>query len=177
MTLVLRTSIDPQRLEEEVRQQLLAIDKDRPLYSVTSMEHVFENTFAPQRYNMILVGLFASLALILAAIGIYGAIAYSVSRRSREIGVRLALGAKPADVLWMVLRQGGKLAGIGVLIGLITAWAATRLMRGLLYGVGSGDVGTYLVTALVILVVAFIATYIPARRATNVDPIMALRYE
>jgi putative ABC transport system permease protein len=132
---------------------------------------------AQPRFNMLLLGVFAGVALVLAAIGIYGVIAYSVAQRTREIGIRMALGAQRADMLGMILRQSVTLVIVGLVIGLVASFAATRLLKSLLYGVGTTDVGTYALVVFVLGAAALLASYIPARRAMRVDPMVALRHE
>jgi putative ABC transport system permease protein len=141
------------------------------------MEQRISDSVAPRRFNMFLLGLFAVLALILAAIGIYGIMAFSVGQRTHEIGVRMALGARSSDVLKLVLRNGLGLALIGIVLGLAIAFAATRVLSTLLYGVSATDPMTFFGEALLLAFVALLACYIPARRATKVDPLEALRYE
>ena len=141
------------------------------------MEDVVSDSLAQRRFAMQVVGLFGVLALLLASIGIYGVMAYSVSQRTREIGIRVALGASRGNILRWVMRQGLALIAIGVATGLIAAFALTRLLRTLLFGVAPTDSVTYGALAIVLAVVALLACYIPARRATKVDPLVALRYE
>ena len=177
MTLLVRTTGEPLGLMSNVREQLRAIDKDVPVAHIQTMEQVFSASVAQQRFSMLIVGLFAGLALILATVGIYGVMAYSVTQRSHEIGVRMALGARTSQVLRMILKDGMALALIGVAIGLAAAFGLTRLMRALLFGVTPTDAITLIVVPLTLLGVALVACYIPARRATKVDPLVALRYE
>jgi putative ABC transport system permease protein len=177
MTLVVRTAGDPSTLTSSVRQQVLAIDQDQPVYNVRTIEQVWADSVAPQRLNMLLLGIFAAVALILAAVGIYGVMAYSVTQRAHEVGIRLALGAQPRDVLKMIIKQGMALTLIGVIIGLMGAFALTRWMSALLFGVKPADPATFAGIASLLAAVALLATLIPARKATKVDPLTALRYE
>jgi len=144
---------------------------------VTTLEPRLAETVAPRRFQMLLFGVFAVLALALAAVGVYGVIAYSVSRRTHEIGIRIALGARPRDVLLMVVRQGMMLSLVGVFIGLAAALAVTRVLKGLLFELSVTDPPTFTMIAALMLGVAFLACYLPARRATKVDPMIALRQE
>jgi putative ABC transport system permease protein len=141
------------------------------------MEGVLAASIAQRRMSMLLVGIFASVALTLAAVGIYGVIAYSVAQRTREIGIRMALGAQSRDVLRMVVGQGMWLAGGGLALGLVAAFILTRVMASLLYGVSATDPFTFVAVSLLLALIALLASYIPARRATKVSPIVALRYE
>ncbi|HVG31967.1 MAG TPA: ABC transporter permease [Pyrinomonadaceae bacterium] len=177
MSLVVRTTSDPSMMITGVRDQVLAIDKDQPVFDIKTMDQRLSKAVAQSRFIMLLLGLFSALALILAAVGIYGVMAYVVSQRTHEIGIRMALGAQSRDVLRMVVRQGMTLTFIGVAIGLVAAFALTRLMSSLLYGVTATDPLTFITVALVLSIVALLAIFIPARRATRVDPMEALRYE
>ncbi len=177
MTLVLRTTGPIAALVEETKKQIWSVDSQIPITDILSMEDLMAVSLAQQRFNMLLLALFAVLALILAAVGIYGLMAYSVSQRTHEIGVRLAIGAQPRDVLRLVLRDGAKLTLVGVAIGIIAALALTRLMASLLFEVTPTDPTTFAAVAILLAVVAFAACYIPARRATRVDPMVALRYD
>jgi ABC-type antimicrobial peptide transport system permease subunit len=141
------------------------------------MESLLSASLAQPRFNMMLLGTFAGTAMVLAAIGIYGVIAYSVAQRTREIGIRMALGAQRGDMLRMVLRQSLTIVGIGLGVGLIGALVTTRLMRTLLYGVSANDFSTYGIVLVLLAAAALLASYLPARRAMKVDPIVALRYE
>ena len=175
--LVVRTASDPMSLISAVRTQVSAIDRDQPLYNVRSMDQVLDDSVSRQRFNMLLISIFTAVALVLAAVGIYGVISYSVSHRSHEIGIRMALGARQADILKMVIEHGLKLALAGVGIGLVAAFILTRVISSLLYGVSAIDPFTFASGAIVLIGVAIMACYIPARRATKVDPMIALRYE
>jgi putative ABC transport system permease protein len=177
MYLVVRTVNDPSSFAAAVRSEVASLDPDQPVSSVMTMDQRISDSVAPRRFNMFLLGLFAVLAMILAAIGIYGIMAFSVGQRTHEIGVRMALGARSTDVLKLVLRNGLGLALIGIVIGLAIAFAATRVLATLLYGVSATDPVTFLGEALLLAAVALLACYIPARRATKVDPLVALRYE
>jgi putative ABC transport system permease protein len=177
VTMVARTSTDPLTIAPEVKNQVLAIDKDTPLHSVQTMEQIVAASLSKQRFSMLLFGIFASVALVLAAIGIYGVMSYTVTQRTHEIGVRMALGAKRADVLKLVVRQGMTLAIIGLAIGIGAAFLLTRLMASLLFDVSTTDPTTFAMLAVLLAAVALLACYIPARRATKVDPMVALRYE
>jgi putative ABC transport system permease protein len=177
MTLVLRTSGPVTGLVDEVKKQIWSVDSQIPVSDILSMEDIMAVSLAQQRFNMLLLALFAVLALILAAVGIYGLMAYSVSQRTHEIGVRLAIGAQRRDVLRLVLKDGARLTILGIAIGIIAALALTRLMASLLFEVTPTDPATFAAVAILLAVVAFAACYIPARRATRVDPMVALRYD
>jgi putative ABC transport system permease protein len=175
--LAVKTKSDPTTLTAAIRNEVLQIDKDQPISNVRTMQDIVADTVAPQKFATWLLGIFAATAMLLAAIGIYGVMAYSVTQRTHEIGIRMALGAGQKDVLRMVVGQGMKLALIGVAIGLAGAFAATRLMSSLLFGVSATDPLTYGGVALLLAAVALFACLIPARKATKVDPMIALRYE
>ena len=175
--LVLRTNHDPWTLASTVRQEIAALDRSVPAYQVATMDQLLSSTLATQRFNLFLLVLFAALALGLAAIGIYGVLAFSVSRRRQEIGIRLALGARPGDVLRLVVRQGMRLVMAGIVLGVAGALALTRLMSSLLYGVSATDPATFILVSVLLAIVAFIACCVPARRAMRLDPIAALRAE
>ena len=177
MTLVVRSTNDPASLTAAVRREVWAVDKDQPLAEISAMDQLFAKAVAPQRFNMLLVGLFAALALTLASIGIYGVIAYSVTQRGQEMGVRLALGASSRDILVLVIGQALRTSLLGVGVGLVAAFALTRVMSSLLFEVSATDPFVFAVLAVLLTGVALIASYIPARRATKVDPLVALRYE
>jgi putative ABC transport system permease protein len=177
MAIYLRTDVAPLSLMQSVREQVRAVDRDLPVFGERTMAQVATESLGRRKFAMQLVGLFGVLALLLSAVGIYGVIAYSVSQRTREIGVRVALGASSSAILRWVLKQGMILTIAGVGVGLLGALALTRLLRSLLFGIGPADVLTYGVLAALLIVVALIACYVPARRATKVDPLVALRYE
>jgi putative ABC transport system permease protein len=177
MTVVVKTASDPMGIVSAARQQVLEIDPNQPVYNVNTMEQLRADSIAPDRLTLMLLGSFAAVALILAGVGIYGVMAYSVTQRTHEIGIRMALGARQGDVLGMVIRQGMKLAVVGVAIGLGGAWVATRLMSSLLFGVSATDPVTFAVISVILTGVALGACFVPARRATKVDPMIALRYE
>ena len=175
--LVARTAGDPLDLVAAVRQQIYALEVKEPISNVETMEQLLARSVASRRFQMSLFGVFAAMALLLAAVGVYGVIAYSVSRRTHEIGIRMALGARRRDVLLMVVRQGMTLALVGVSIGLVAALWLTPVLKGLLFGLSATDPPTFLLIAALLLGVAFMACYLPARRATRVDPLAAIRYE
>jgi putative ABC transport system permease protein len=175
--LVIRTSADPLSLASAVRGEIKGLDTELAFAGVKSLEQVVYESVAEPRYRTTLLGLFAAVALLLAAIGLYGVLSYAVSQRTNEIGIRMALGARGADVLRMVIGHGIKLSLIGVLLGLGAALALTRLMRGLLFEVSAADPLTFAAIALLLTLVALVACWIPARRATKVDPMIALRCE
>jgi putative ABC transport system permease protein len=175
--LVVSTSVEPQSLTSAVRGAVWGIDRDQPVSNVRTMEDVLSESIARQRFSMLLLGIFAAVALLLAAVGLYGVMSYTVAQRTREIGLRMALGAQRSDVLMLVVGQGLKLALAGVALGLVAAFLLTRVMSSLLFGVSPTDPATLAVISLVLVAVALLAAYIPARRATKVDPLIALRYE
>ncbi len=176
-SLLIRTEMDAAQLIPAVRAQAREIDPQLAVYQIESMDELLSNTVAGPRFNMWLLATFASVALAMAGIGVYGVMAYSVSRRTHEIGVRMALGAARSDLAGMVLRSGLGLTAAGTALGLGAAYGLTRLMSSLLYGVEATDAATFLVVTLVQAVVALVASYVPAHRAMRVDPMVALRYE
>ncbi len=177
LSLVVRTSSPPSTLISAISNAVHEVDREQPVVGVITMDDILADSLSHQRFNMLLLSAFSGLALLLAAIGIYSVLAYSVRRRMSEIGVRMALGAQRGDILRMILGQGTKLAFIGTGIGIAAAFGLTRLMASQLFGVTATDPVTFLSVAALIVLVALAACYIPARRATKVDPIVALRYE
>jgi putative ABC transport system permease protein len=175
--LVTRTTGDPNTMAAAVRGAIQQIDPELPVFRVTTMERMVEDSMAQRRFAMTLFGIFAAVALVLASVGLYGVMSYSVSQRTNEIGIRMALGARVPDVLAMVVRQGMKLSLAGVAIGLVGAFALTRLMTTLLFNISPTDPLTFAAVAVLLVGVALAACYVPARRATKVDPMVALRYE
>jgi len=175
--LVVRTEVEPLSLAGTVRKTVWEVDKDQPVSNISTMEDVLSESIARQRFSMLLLGIFAAVALVLAAVGIYGVMSYTMAQRTHEIGIRMALGAQRRDVLKLAVGQGLKLVLIGVAVGLALALALTRVMSSLLFGVSATDPATLITISLVLISVALLASYIPARRATKVDPMIALRYE
>jgi putative ABC transport system permease protein len=177
MSLAIRTAREPLTLAPAVEQEVRAVDPDQPVYQVRTMQQLKSEWVSQRFLALLLVGLFAGAALALAAVGIYGVMAYSVTQRTHEIGIRVALGAGPGNVLRMILAQGAGLAGMGLAAGIGVALILTRLMKSLLYGVSATDPLAYLGGVALLFGVALLACWLPARRATRVDPIVALRYE
>ena len=177
MILVVRTATAPASLTAAVRGEIAAVDSRQPVWNVATMEDVVSTSAAQRRFSMTLFVLFGVLATVLAAVGIYGVISYTVAQRTREIGIRMALGADAGAVLQMVLRDGFRLALIGIAVGVAGAFGVARLISNLFFGVKPDDPFTFAVAPLVLAAVALLACYIPARRATRVDPLEALRYE
>ena len=160
-----------------IRRAVHEVDAQNYVPKPTPLRDLLSQTLAQPRFNMALLGVFAIVAVVLAAVGIYGVIAYSVSQRTKEIGIRMALGAQRTDMLHMILRQSLLMVAIGIGLGLAGALAATRLMSALLFGVGAGDISTYMSVIVLLGSAALLASFIPARRAMKVDPMVALRYE
>jgi predicted permease len=177
MVLVLRTQGDPMRMVAAMRNETAALDKDLPLSDVKTLDQVSNAAVARTRFTMLLLSVFAGVALLLAAVGIYGVMSYSVTQRTHEIGIRVALGAQRGDVVSLVARQGMTLALAGLGAGLVAALALTRVMSSLLFGVGATDPITFAVIAVLLIGVALGACFVPARRATKMDPMIALRHE
>jgi putative ABC transport system permease protein len=177
MDLLVRTDGDPMRLAPALRAQVAALDKDPTIVSLETLEGTLAEMLAPRRFTMVLLGLFAGIALILAAAGIYGLLQYSTTQQTHDIGIRMALGARGMDVLKVVLGQGLKLTLMGVATGVTGALALTRVLSSLLYGVTPTDPVTLVSVSFVLIGVALLASYLPARRAARIDPMVALRYE
>jgi putative ABC transport system permease protein len=177
MSLVVRTAPDPASMIRAIKNQVYAVDKDQPMYKIRTMEQAVLESQSSPRFNLIVLGIFAAVALLLAAAGIYGVISYAVTQRTREIGIRMALGAERRDVLRLVIGQGTVLAIAGVAVGLGAAFALTRVMSTLLFGVSATDPTIFAGASAFLAAIAIIASYIPARRAMNVDPTVSLRYE
>jgi putative ABC transport system permease protein len=172
-----RTQSNPESLAQTVKQQIWKVDSQLPITDVKTMNEVSAESFAARRFNMLLLTIFAALALVLAAVGIYGVMSYAVTQRTQEIGIRMALGARATDVLKLIIRNGMTLTLLGVVIGVSGALALTRLLTTLLFGVTATDKPTFIAVSVVLILVALVACYLPARRATKVDPLVALRYE
>jgi len=177
MGFVIKSKTDAASLTAAVRRELAAVDRSQPVYAIEPMENLLRTSVAQRRFLMLLLGSLAGIALALAMVGVYGVISFSVSERTQEIGIRMALGARAVDVLRMVLGQGLRVAAVGIVIGLGAAFALTRLLTSLLFEVSATDARTFSAVAAILVVVALLACYIPARRATKVDPLEALRYE
>jgi putative ABC transport system permease protein len=177
MLLVVRATAEPGALTGPVRQVIHALDPDVPLHKITTMRQLVSASAAQRRFTLLLIAVFATVALLMAAIGLYGVMAYNVAQRTREIGIRVALGAQGADVLRLVVGQGLRLVALGVALGLMAALALTRLMKKLLFEVSATDPLTFAGVVALLALVALLACWIPARRATKVDPMVALRTE
>jgi putative ABC transport system permease protein len=175
--MVARTSLDARAMAAAARAAFLAADPTLPVFRVQTMEAYIASSLAERSFTLLLIGLFGGLALALAAVGIYGLISYAVTLRTREVGIRMAFGAERSDVLAMVLRQGLALIGMGIALGFVASLALTRLLTSLLFEVRPNDLGMSALVALLLAAVALLASYLPARRAAGVDPMIALRYE
>jgi ABC-type antimicrobial peptide transport system permease subunit len=175
LSIVLRTSLPAQALEPQIRHEIQSIDPGLPVFGVSSMNEVLDHSLASRRFSADLVSGFAVVALLLASIGIYGLLAYMVGQRSREIGLRMALGAQRSDILRLILRKGLVLAAVGIVAGVIIAEATASMMASLLYGVHPHDLLVFVSVPILLFMVAVLASYIPARRAAKVDPMAALR--
>ena len=172
-----RTSGDPRNLASAMRQEIRSLNKNVPIARLGPMDDYLEASAAPRRFNLVLVGMFGMTALLLAVLGIYGVISYSVTRRTREFGVRMALGAQRRNVLGNVLSMGGRLVGAGIVIGVVGAFFCVRLIGDLLFQVKTTDFATFAAVIGVVVAVGLVACLVPARRAAKVDPMIALRYE
>jgi len=177
MALMIRTTNKPESVAAAVRRNVQALDRNQLAYGLRTFEGVMSEAVAAPRFRASLLGVFAAVALILAMVGVYGVMSYAVTQRTREIGIRMALGAEPRDALKMVMRQGAKLAAAGVAIGSGAAAALTWLIEGLLFDLRAADPVTFVAAPLLLAGAALLACYLPARRATKVDPIVALRCE
>jgi ABC-type lipoprotein release transport system permease subunit len=177
LNVVLRAGTDPLTLASAVRREIRALDPELPIYNLRTMESRVNESLAPRRFSMLLLVLFASLALGLAAVGIYGVIAYLVTQGTREIGIRIALGASPRGIRALVVRQGAVIAAMGLAVGVAGAFVLTRFMHSLLFGVRPTDPATFAGIAVVLILIALLASYVPARRAARVDPVVSLRAE
>jgi putative ABC transport system permease protein len=175
MTLVVRTAGDPTGLNEAIRREVLQLDKEQPVFRIETLDQLIATSTGHRRFSMMLFAVFAAAAIALASVGLYGVMSYAVTQRTHEVGIRMALGAQRRDVLGLILRQGLRLTLSGIAAGLIAAWAATRLLINLLYGVSATDPLTFAGVSLLLIGIALLACYIPARRATKVDPMVALR--
>jgi putative ABC transport system permease protein len=177
LVVVVRAANDPQGQVPAIRHALHYLDKDLPWYGVQTLPEMVSQSSREKRFVALLLGLFAFMALVLASVGIYGVVSYSVSQRTREIGIRMAFGAEVRNVLGMVLKEVLRLVFAGVAVGLLGAWALSRYLTSILYAVRATDLATYILAALLMAAVALMACLVPARRATKVDPMVALRYE
>jgi putative ABC transport system permease protein len=177
MALAIRTAADPEAIASSVRRELQALDPDQPVFNVRPLQDLLTDSMSQPRFRTFLVGAFAALALLLAGLGLYGVVAYSVSQRTTELGIRVALGAQPGNILQLVAFHAAALAGIGLVIGIGAGLAASRVMSGFLFGVEPTDPVTLGLVCLIILVVALGASLVPALRAAKVDPVIALRAE
>jgi predicted permease len=176
-TVVIRTPLEPMTLVEPVRQAIWRADPEQPVWKIRTLESLVERSLVNKKFLVTLVGVFASLALLLTWIGLYGVIRYLVDRRTAEIGIRMALGARPEHLVRWLSRQGMQLVALGLVLGLGAAWLTTRLIERQLYGVSATDVPTFLLIAVSFLPIAWLACYLPARRAASIDPVLALRHE
>jgi putative ABC transport system permease protein len=177
MTLIARAKGDPTVMVKSLQQEVWALDASIPVSNVVTMEQAVSNALWQPRFSMFVLGVFAAVALILAAVGVYGVMSYAVTQRTSEMGIRMAIGARRGDVLRLVVRQGVALAGAGILLGIGGAYAVSRLMQTLLYQVSSTDAGTFVAASALLLAVALAACFLPALRASRIDPIVALRHE
>jgi putative ABC transport system permease protein len=177
MTLVLRTAMDPMQLASAVQKEIRALDPDQPVTDVRTLQQVVSKSIARPRFNTLLLGIFAGIALVLASVGLYGVMNYSATQRTQEIGIRIALGATRRDIMRLIVGNGMLFALIGIVIGILVSLAVTRVMQSLLFDIGATDAGTFVGVSALLILVASIANYLPARKATRLDPVAALRYE
>jgi putative ABC transport system permease protein len=177
MTFVVKTSSDPIKLLPTLKSEIWSVNKDIPFYSIATMDQLISDSLGVRRFNLLLLGSFATIALVLAGVGIYGLISYSTGQRTHEIGVRMALGAQARDIVKMIIKDGASLVLAGIAFGMAGAFVMTRFLKGFLFGITATDPITFAAISLLLAAVALMATYIPARRATRVDPMVALRYE
>jgi putative ABC transport system permease protein len=177
MTIVARTNSDPGATAASLRAALVSMDQSLPVYAIKPMTEYLQDSLSRRRFSMVLLSAFSGVALVLAALGIYGVISYGVSQRTHEVGIRMALGAQRSDVLKLVVRQAMIVVLAGVGIGLLASWALTRIMKSLLFNVSVTDPLTFTVIAVLMILIALLASLIPAKRATKVDPLVALRHE
>jgi putative ABC transport system permease protein len=177
MTIIVKNATEPSQMVAAVRQKILDIDANQPIYSIQTMEEIKSQSIASERLNLTLLSIFAAVALILALVGVYGVMSYSVTQRTHEIGIRMALGAQTGNVMKMVIGNGMKMALIGIVLGLGGAFAITRVMQNLLFGISATDLLTFVAVPVILIGVALVACFVPALRATKVDPMIALRYE
>ena len=175
MSLVVKTRVDPESVIPAVSQAVRSVDPDQPVYRVRTMEQVISESLSSRRLNLWLLGVFAGVALVLSAAGLYGVISYLVTQRTREMGIRMALGAEASQVVKLIMARGVVLIALGVIIGLAGAFVFTRWLESMLYGVGRRDPATFATIPLLLMAVALLATYIPARRASRLHPTIALR--
>ena len=175
--MAVRTLSQPESLSKSIAAVIQSLDPDLPMAEVKTMDQVLDESMGGDRFGAVLFATFAGVALLLAAFGIYGVMSFAVAQRTHEIGLRMALGAAPSQVLGLILREGMTLGLIGLVIGFFGAWGAGRLMKGLFYGSGSLDIPAFSAVGVVLLLSALIACYVPARRATQVDPVTALRQD
>jgi putative ABC transport system permease protein len=177
MALIVRTKGDPHASIRAVEDQVYAVDRNQPVYDVKTMEERLDDSLSPQRFHLLLIGCFALIAMALAAVGVYGVMSYVVTWRTREIGIRVAMGAKPGAVARLVVAESAVLGVIAAVTGLVGAWALTRYVKSMLYGVTTLDPVTFLIAPLVLLAAVVAASFGPAWRAARVDPMDALRHE
>jgi putative ABC transport system permease protein len=177
MNLVVRTPVEPAHIAATLQKEIRALDPDQPVADVRTLDAVVAKSIARPRFNTLLLTIFAGVALVLASVGLYGVMNYSATQRTHEVGIRMALGATRRDIMRLVVGNGMMLTLAGILIGVLASWGLTRVMASLLFGVTATDLPTFVGVSVVLAAVAFIANYIPARKATRVDPVIALRYE